>query len=217
MTWWLLLKQQVTRSAEGDGDVFDIVYAHTRVTQVEFIDRLGNPVPSGTPGARRRPVRRLRTYMKRADFADRQEVFVPPEDEDRRNRLKSGSQERFRKGDIRLETTRELRTVRTPHDLHDGEPLTGRWRGVNVLRWFVALKYPLETGLVHLQYHMGEDLKAALRKFFVSTYGWWVLLLCAAVGTLLLFMVQDFRQSQAEGQVPDRTPVERRIDPEVTP
>ena len=197
------------------------VYAAARITQVEWLDRLGKVVAQDAAGARRHPIRRMRTYLQRAAFAANQEVLIPPQEGGGKGKKKrnNNSQERFRRGEIRIETTEDLRTIRTPHDLYESKPLSGRWREVNALRWFVALKYPLETGMVALLYHTGDDLKSAMRKFFVSTYGWWVLLVCIIAGFLLLFITIDYQQAKAEAeqQVPDRTPVERRVTPEVTP
>ena len=217
-TVWLI-RSRGSGQAQGEDGAFATVYAAARITQVEWLDRLDREVPEETPGARRHPVRRMRTYLKRASYADRQEVFVPPAEGEEKRKRNSNRQERFRRGEIRIETTRDLRTIKTPHDLHDGKPLSGRWRGVNSLRWFVALKQPLETGLVALQYHMGDDLKSAMRKFFVSTYGFWILVVGGVLGTLLLFIVMDYNQAREEAarQVPDRTPVERQVNPEVTP
>ena len=215
---WFLLTRTGAGTSEGNANDFFTVYAPARITQVEWLDRLGTVVSQDASGARRHPIRRMRTYLQRAAFADRQEVFVPPQEAEGKKKRNNNSQERFRRGEIRIETTQDLRTIRTPHDLYDSTPLSGRWRGVNALRWFVALKYPLETGMVALLYHTGDDLKSALRKFFVSTYGFWVLVVCAIAGFFLLFITIDYQQTKAEAeqQVPDRTPVERRVTPEVT-
>ena len=203
---WLYRIQGI--SAQSNDIAWDTVYAPARITQVIFLDRLGNPVPEDSPGAKRIPVRRMRTHLKRAAFADRQEVFVTASDGEGKKKGRDSAQRRFRTGEIRLETTRDLTQVQRPNDLYDGKALTGRWRGVNSLRWFVALKYPLETGLVALQYQKNEDLRSAARRFFVSTYGWWVLLVCVIGGLVMFFTVLDYQEgggAAAQEEVPDRT------------
>ena len=208
VSWWLYRAQGV--SAQSNNAAWDLVYAAARITQVKFLDRLGNPVDEGTQGATRIPVRRMRTYLKRAAFADHQEVFVTASFKDgkKKGKGKENEQRRFRTGEIRLETTTELTLVERPNNLYDGKALSGRWRGVNSIRWFVALKYPLETGLVALQYQSNEDLKSAARRFFVSTYGWWVLLVCVIGGLVMFFTVLDYQKGgggNTAEEVPDRT------------
>ena len=197
MGWYLLRPSgggQVKR-----GSTFDQVYGHARITQVEYRNTAGETVDVHVRGARRVVVRRMRTYLLRAAFADRQQgIFVAGP--------ATGTEARFRAGEIRLQTTRDLSRITGPWNLYDGEALTGRWQGICSVRWWVDLLYPLETGA--LAREVDVDKGAQARQWLVHTYGWVVMLIGAITGLVLFGMAVDARYSQDDEEIPDRTPAE---------
>ena len=203
--WWIYRTADLGDDRSGVQDAFGTVYANVRATQVEFRDPLGRPCSSDAQGAIRKAVRRMRSVSRRDAWAAHQDVFVPAEG-DLRRRGPGEMMRLFRTGDIRIETERDLRTVRTPSDLFDGVPLRGRWRGANSLRWYTTLKYALETGLLALRFVAGEA-EGNLKKWLsVKNSGVIIGVACLVVGTLVLFAVLDEARKGGEAQVPDRTP-----------
>ena len=195
--WAVLASRRTDASTGGDSD-FEKVYARARITQVEYRDDAGQPVGPEEPAARRHVVRRMLTYLRREAFADRQQgVFVGAPGMSR--------DKRFRNGDIRLETTKDLSRLVGPQDLYDAQPLSGRWRGMGSIRWYVALRDPIETGMYAREYDQDSDTNGAFRRALTKNYGLWVLLGCIVAGLLLFFATLE-AGSEAEEGLPDRTP-----------
>ena len=200
-SWWLLSMWSGGKGGGETGSRWEQVYAPARITQVEHRDDSGRVVKEDAPDSRRYVVRRMNTHLLRAAFADRQEgVFVGGE--------KMSREQRFRRGEIRLETGRDLSKLSKPQELYDARPLTGRWRGVSSVRWFVGLRNPIETGIAARDWDLSADKSAWARRFIAATYGWWILLACVAGGIILLAIILDAKQGmeqEAPGVV-DRTP-----------
>ena len=200
-SWWLLSWWSGGKDGGGTGSTWEQVYAPARITQVEYRDDSGRVMQEDAPDSRRYVVRRMNTHLLRAAFADRQEgVFVGGE--------KMSKEQRFRRGEIRLETARDISKLTKPQELYDARPLTGRWRGVSSVRWYVGLRNPIETGIAARDWDLSADKSAWARRFIAATYGWWILLACVAGGIILLTIILDAKQGMDQ-EVPgvvDRTP-----------
>ena len=200
-SWWVLFERSGGKNGGETGSRWDQVYAKARVTQVQYRDDAGRVVAEEAPDSRRYVLRRMNTHLQRAAFANRQEgVFVSGE--------KVSKEQRFRKGEIRLETTKDLSKLTNPQELYDARPLTGRWRGVSSVRWFVGLRNPIETGIAAREWDLSVDKSAWARRFIAATYGWWILLACVAAGIILVAIVLDAKKDmdQEVREVVDRTP-----------
>ena len=193
---WFYLRSKPTSAGSG-GAIWQQVYAVARVTQVEYRNPAGRLVDENAVDAERVVVRRMRTWLMRMAFADRQEgVFVRGE-----TPLLGNA---FLRGEIRLETTKDLSKITGPAGLYDGRPLTGRWMGVNSIRWFVALREPIVTGKETAEYDMVEDWEQSARRRLIGNYGFWMLAAGFVVGLLIFFNQLDVQEKEPEPV--DRTP-----------
>ena len=200
-SWWALFKWSGGKDGGETGSRWDQVYAPARITQVEYRDDAGRVVAEDAPDARRYVVRRMNTHLQRAAFAGRQEgVFVSGE--------KLSKEQRFRKGEIRLETTKDLSKLTKPQELYDARHLPVRGRGVSSVRWYVGLRNPIETGIAAREWDLSVDKSAWARRFIAATYGWWILLAGIAAGIILVTIILDAKTSldKEAREVVDRTP-----------
>ena len=195
LTWYFRRSSGI---ALGNGDsVWRQVYAVARITQIEYRNPGGRLVNENAVDAERVVVRRLRTWLMRMAFADREEgVFV------------SGGLpllgDAFLNGEIRIETARDLSRITHPRDLYDGRPLTGRWMGVNSIRWFVGLREPIVTGKETAEYDAVEDWEQSARRRLIGNYGFWMMAAGFVVGLLIFFNQLDVQEKDPEPV--DRTP-----------
>ncbi len=204
-SWWVMFRWSGGKNGGETGSRWDQVYAPARIAQVEYRDDAGRVVAEDAPDSRRYVVRRMNTHLQRAAFADRQEgVFVSGA----KMSKEMSKEQRFRRGEIRLETTKDLSKLTRPQELYDARPLTGRWRGVSSVRWYVGLRNPIETGIAAREWDLSVDKSAWARRFIAATYGWWILLACIAGGIILVTIVLDAKSDsdQEAREVVDRTP-----------
>ena len=181
----------------GGGSMWEQVYALARVTQVEYRNPAGRVVDEKAADAERFVVRRFRAWLMRMAFADRQEgIFVTSE---------PLLGDVFLRGNIRLETTRDLSKITHPGELYDGRTLTGRWRGVNSRSWFVSLREPIEVGRETAEYDSEETNEQWLRRQLVGNLGVWIMVVGFIVGLVVLLNVLDSGETTKPDPV-DRTP-----------
>ena len=191
------------------GDMWPKVYARARISQVKYVDAESRPCDENDVGAVRVVVRRMRTWLMRMVFADRQEgIFVPTED------WKPGM-DLFREGDIRIETTADLSAISHPSELYSGRPLSGVWRGVNSVRWWVQLREPIEAGKETAIYDGGEEENRNRR--LIGNAGFWMLAAGILVGLVIFFNALDTSQEGQRSAPVDRTPTEAPLTPGATP
>ena len=178
------------------GDMWPRVYAKARVSQVAYVTPEGYPCEEDDLGAQRFVVRRMRTWLMRMAFADRQQgIFVPTAD------WKPGM-DLFRDGEIRLETTADLSAWSHPSELYSGRPLGCTWRGVNSVRWWVQLNEPIEAGKETAIYDAGPE--GQQRNRLIGNAGFWILAAGLLIGLLIFFNAMD-SANQSAAPV-DRTP-----------
>ena len=186
-------------------DMWPRVYARARISQVRYVDADGRPCDEDDVGAERLVVRRMRTWLMRMAFADRQEgIFVNSED------WKPGM-DLFRHGDIRIETTADLSSISDPSFLYDGRRLSGEWRGVNSVRWWVQLREPIEAGKETDIYDGGEE--AARNRRLIGNAGFWMLAAGIIVGLMIFFNALDTSEAVKNPAPVDRTPAEAPLTP----
>ena len=191
------------------GDMWPKVYARARISQVKYVDAESRDCDENDVGAVRVVVRRMRTWLMRMVFADRQEgIFVPTED------WKPGL-DLFREGDIRIETTADLSAISHPSELYSGRPLSGVWRGVNSVRWWVQLREPIEAGKETAIYDGGEEENRNRR--LIGNAGFWMLAAGILVGLVIFFNALDSSQEGERSAPVDRTPTEAPLTPGATP
>ena len=197
VAWFYRRSDPASARSGSGGSMWQQVYAVARITQVEYRNPAGRLVDETAVDAQRVVVRRMRTWLMRMAFADRQEgVFVRGEAPLLGNA--------FLRGEIRLETAKDLSRITGPADLYDGRPLTGRWMGVNSIRWFVALREPIVTGKETAEYDMVEDWEQSARRRLIGNYGFWMLAAGFVVGLLIFFNQLDVQEKEPEPV--DRTP-----------
>ena len=180
------------------GQMWPKVYAKARISQVAYVDPDGRPCDRDAIGAERVVIRRMRTWLQRMAFADRQQgIFV-------QTAKWKPDMDLFRDGEIRLETTKDLSQWTHPSILYDGEPLGGNWRGVNSVRWWVQLREPIETGKETAIYDSGPEGQE--RRRLIGNAGFWILAAGLIIGMIIFFNAMDASR-QAENPDPvDRTP-----------
>ena len=197
--WWVLFKWAGGQGGER-GSKWEQAYGTARITQVEYRDDSGRLVDEHAPDSRRYVVRRMNTNLKRLAFADRQEgIFVSGK--------KMSKEQLFRKGEIRLETTKDLSKLTRSEELFDARPLTGLWMGVASVWWYTGLRNPIETGMAAREWEV-EGESGGAGRFFTSNIGWMTLLVCVVAGIIIFFAALDHRgEINAEvREIPDRTP-----------
>ncbi len=199
--WFVLVKKGAGKDESKVGSKYEQVYAPARITQVKYIDDSGREVEKDAPDARRYVVRRMITDLMRAPFAHRQEgIFVSGE--------KMSKDQLFRQGEIRLETTKDLSKLTRPEELYDAGPLTGRWRGVSSLRWYVGLRNPIETGMAAREWEIEGESNGGAGRFFTSNAGFLALVIGVIGGIIFFFAALDHRGNldQEVSELMDRTP-----------
>ena len=211
---WIVLAWMGAGKDEGKvASKYEQVYAPARITQVAYRNDSGREVDAGAPDARRYVLRRMITDLMRAPFANRQEgIFVSGE--------KMSRDQLFRNGEIRLETTKDLSKLTKPQELYDAGPLSGRWRGVSSLRWYVALRNPIETGMAAREWEIEGESKGGAGRFFTSNAGFLVLAICLIGGTIMFFAALDHKDNldHEAADLMDRTPkIAREAEPRIPP
>ena len=93
---------------------------------------------------------------------------------------------------------KDLSKITGPAGLYDGRPLTGRWMGVNSIRWFVALREPIVTGKETAEYDNGGGLGTVRRRRLIGNYGFWMLAAGFVVGLLIFFNQLDVQEKEPE-------------------